>query len=388
MRSRWLRHKRHVEDSSLAISQGHTIGFAEPARLDIGRYDVQRVRRKRLRVQRLINGQAFAICDRDDRTAVADPSDAKIAAIHRDCMRPWAPRAGSAGVGFVEPMMPKLVQKPPEGDEWTHEIKYDGYRTQIVIAGDRARAFTRRGNDWTAKYGPVIGAALRLGRDCHIEGEIIVQDATGRPDFNVLRGEIEVGSSDRLILYAFDLLSVDGRDLRSAPCEERRAALSSLLGEPMPADRIHYSQEHSGSGAEFLAAVEKLDLEGIVSKKRNSRYRSGYTGDWQKTKTFVEREYVVVGYDATPGGARSLLVATWDGGVLRYAGRAMVTIRGPKREALWECLEEHRTGRPPLPDLARKATEWFEPRVSIRVRHLRGEETLRHATLVGLAGLT
>jgi bifunctional non-homologous end joining protein LigD len=297
-----------------------------------------------------------------------------------------AARSSSAvGLGFVQPMMPTLVEKPPDDDQWFHEVKYDGYRTQVVIAGKKARAYTRRGFDWTDKYQRIVNAVRQLGRDCHLEGEMIVQDKKGRPDFNALRSDIESGAGGRLILYCFDLLSLDGRDLRSAGCEERRAALAALVGENGPTSPIQFSEEHSGSGAEFLAAVEKMDLEGIVSKKRGSRYRSGYTRDWLKIKTFVERDCLVLGYDGTPGGARSLLLAAEEKGKLRYVGRAMVTVRGARREVIWDQLERHRTDKPALAELKGKATEWFEPAVSVRVRHLRGEEMLRHATLLGLS---
>jgi bifunctional non-homologous end joining protein LigD len=282
-------------------------------------------------------------------------------------------------------MMPTLVDKPPEGDDWIHEIKYDGYRTQVVVAGKRAAAYTRHGYDWTSKYQRIVEAARQIGRDCHLEGELIVQDTAGRPDFNALRSDIESGAGGRLVLYAFDLLALDGQDLRTERCSERRATLSDLLGDSPAARPIQFSQAHEGSGAEFFSAVEKMDLEGIVSKKGGSRYRSGYTRDWLKTKAFAEREYLVLGYDAKPGGVRSLLLAEEQHNQLRYVGRAMVTIRGPKREAIWQRLERHRTLSPAISELEGKATEWFEPVVSVRVRHLRGEEMLRHATLLGLA---
>lgn len=282
--------------------------------------------------------------------------------------------------------MPTLVDKPPEGSDWIHEIKYDGYRTQIVISGKKARAYTRRGLDWTKKYSRIVDAARDLGRDCHLEGEMIVQNENGRPDFNALRSDIEGGAGRRLILYAFDLLSLDGQDLRPRHCEERRALLSDLLGSPATSFPIHFSEAHDGPGSEFFAAVEKIDLEGIVSKKRNSPYRSGYTKAWLKVKTFTESEFVVLGYDTTPRGVRSLLVARERAGQLSYAGRVMVTLRGRKREAIWAQLEEHRSDRPALPELHHgKEVEWFAPGVNVRVRHLRGEETLRHATLLGLA---
>jgi bifunctional non-homologous end joining protein LigD len=128
------------------------------------------------------------------------------------------------------------------------------------------KGLTRNGYDWTKKYQRTIEAARQLGRDCHLEGEMIVQDERGRPDFNALRSDIESGAGGRLILYCFDLLSLDGEDLRSKPCEERRARLGELIAEPAATYPVHFSQQHGGPGAEFFAAVEKMNLEGSSPK--------------------------------------------------------------------------------------------------------------------------
>jgi bifunctional non-homologous end joining protein LigD len=166
----------------------------------------------------------------------------------------------------------------------------------------------------------------------------------------------------------------------------RRCRFDERGGTAGPSSQLQFSPAHEGFGAEFFAAAEKMDLEGIVSKKRTSSYRSGYTKAWLKVKTFIESEFIVIGYDMTPGGVRTLLVARMEDGGLTYAGRVMVTAGRTARNAIWDQLEKHRTDNPPLPNFGGgKRLEWFKPTVSVRVRHLRGEETLRHATLLGLS---
>jgi DNA ligase D-like protein (predicted ligase) len=280
-------------------------------------------------------------------------------------------------------MMPTLVDKPPEGDRWFHEIKYDGYRTQIVLAGSQARAYTRRGHDWTDKYWRLVDAARELfGRDVHIDGEVIVQDSTGKPDFGNLRSSIMSGG-DHLILYVFDLLSLDGQDLRRRRCQDRRALLADLFENVEPSCPLQMSESYEGSGAEFFAAADQMGLEGIVSKLRDSTYQSGRTSDWLKTKTFAVSEFVIVGYDRSPGSAATLLVASEIAGKLRYAGRVMVTLSGKKREKLWAALEDREVEKPAIADMKKRDAVWVLPGLTAKVRHLRGEEMLRHATMVG-----
>jgi bifunctional non-homologous end joining protein LigD len=134
-------------------------------------------------------------------------------------------------LGFIPPQIPTLVSEPPAGDGWVHEIKHDGYRTVIALHEGAARAFTRNGHDWSKSYAPVCRAAEALAcRSAVIDGEMIVQDENGASDFGLLKGGI-VREPERLVLIAFDLLHLDGRDLRSAPLVERRAALRALVGD-------------------------------------------------------------------------------------------------------------------------------------------------------------
>lgn len=228
-------------------------------------------------------------------------------------------------------MLPTLVGSPPKGEAWSHEIKYDGYRTQLLVGNGSCRAFTRNGHDWTEKYLPVAKAAEALPcESAIIDGEIIVQDEQGRSDFSMLKAAIHQ-STERLVFMAFDLLHLDGKDLRRKPLKVRREALENLMGENRPESPLQFSAHVEGDGAEFLRAADSMGLEGIVSKKVTSRYISGRTKAWLKTKTFVEDEFVVIG---TSKGDRApvALLARETGSELTYVGGAMVTLAQPHRD--------------------------------------------------------
>lgn len=165
-------------------------------------------------------------------------------------------------------MMPALVDSPPEGSEWIHELKYDGYRTQLALIGDDRRAYTRRGHDWSHLYASVLEAAGGLNcRSALIDGEVIIQGARGLSDFRALRSELARKKPRGLIFMAFDLLHLDGRDLRRQPVEERRQRLRDLLGANEPGNPIQFSDHVVGGGPEFFEIAEQGGAEGIVSKK-------------------------------------------------------------------------------------------------------------------------
>jgi bifunctional non-homologous end joining protein LigD len=233
---------------------------------------------------------------------------------------------------FIEPQLPTLVADPPNGDGWIHEIKYDGYRTQIAISSAGVRAFSRNGHVWTGKYPRIVKGAGSLScRSAVIDGEAIVQDKRGVSDFKALRRAFT--SAPRLIvMFAFDLLHLDGEDLRGRTLTERRALLRELLSGRDKQFPIHFSDEFSGSGPELFAAVDRLGLEGIVSKRANSRYRSGRSDAWLKTKCFAESTFEVIGLEKTKEGAITALLADEENGFHRYAGRAFVSLGGLERD--------------------------------------------------------
>lgn len=277
------------------------------------------------------------------------------------------------GLGFVPPMLPTLVEEAPEGEAWIHEIKYDGWRTQIVIDGSSVKVFTRNGHDWTVKFAPIAEAASKLPAfTAIVDGEMIVTDAAGRPDFAALRSTIRI-APERLRFVAFDLLFWNGRDLRKRLLTERRKQLWSLV-EPAKG-RIQFSQDITGNGPDFFAQVDAMGLEGIVSKRADSIYRSGRTLDWMKIKSFAEATFDIVGVQREPGQPAMVLMA--DKG--RYMGGAFVTLPRGVRERLWARVQA-KAGPAPKGMKADKA-EWVTPGLRGRVKFLRGEEKLRHASL-------
>jgi bifunctional non-homologous end joining protein LigD len=184
---------------------------------------------------------------------------------------------------FIPPQLLRLVDRPPSGDQWIHEIKHDGYRTQITVGKGRVRAFTRNGHDWTKRYPRLVTDAAALPcRSAVVDGEAVVQDEVGWSDFGALAGAIS-SEPHRVCLFAFDLLELDGRALRRETLELRRALLRNLLAGQAANFAIHYSEEFDGDGAALFAVADQHGLEGIVSKRRESRYTSRRSDTWVKT---------------------------------------------------------------------------------------------------------
>jgi bifunctional non-homologous end joining protein LigD len=290
----------------------------------------------------------------------------------------------TARLKFVPPLLPTLAGQAPAGDDWIHELKHDGFRTMLVADGHRIRAFTRNGNDWTDLYAPLIAAAAKkLGaRSAIIDGEVIAPDARGLSDINAIKPAIN-RTPERLMFVAFDLLHLDGKDLRFVQLIERREELRRLIGRD-PKSRLLFSDHVVGNGPDFFAAVEKAGAEGIISKRATSFYGSGRRSTWLKVKAFVETAMVVVGTETGKNGIEALLAADV-GGELAYAGRALITMSGNERLKLWEALQRAHVMAPPIGGLRRsrsaKDGHWFRPEVRVAVRHLRGEALLRHATV-------
>lgn len=285
---------------------------------------------------------------------------------------------------FVPPLLPTLVDAAPEGPEWQHELKYDGYRTLVVNNAGRGSAFTRNGHDWTERYSNVVGQACRLKcRSCSLDGEMIVQDECGRSDFRALRGVIErPAERHRLAFMAFDLLDLDGYDMRAEPLSYRREKLRWLIGSHNPRSPLQYSESSTGTGAELLEAACAMGLEGIVSKKRRSTYRSGRQKSWLKVKCYDEGEYTVIGAEHEPGKPAFALLAREGDGGLEYAGSAFVTLAGATRDRFWDMVEAKRRSKPAIPMERGKARRWVDPVMRVRAQYLRGEHGhLRHASI-------
>src|ERR1700674_834672 len=182
--------------------------------------------------------------------------------------------------GFIEPCIPILAHKPPAGRQWVHEIKHDGYRLIVRRDGERVRLFTRRGYDWSERFPAISAAAAKLrAKSFTLDGEAVVCDADGVAAFDELHSRRRVGEA---ILYAFDLLDLNGEDLRPLPFSKRKARLERLLSRAGAG--LAFNEHIDADGAALFHYACKMGLEGIVSKRLHKPYRSGRSGDWIKTK--------------------------------------------------------------------------------------------------------
>jgi len=280
---------------------------------------------------------------------------------------------------FIEPQLAFPVDQPPQGKHWIHEIKHDGYRSQVVIERGQARVFSRNGHDWSDRYPGIVRAAAGLRcNSAIIDGEAVVQDENGVSNFEALGSAIR-RQPHSIILYAFDLLHLDGKDLRQETLSERRAVLKNLIGDDAHS-RIQFSDEFDGDGAALFKACAEQELEGIVSKHSLAPYRSGRSRTWLKTKCFTESTFVVVGTDRDrKTGALMALLAHSEG--LKYAGTAFITLGGDERKEFLAEVERLTTSWAALKSSRATDVKWCQPRLVVRVKHLAGSKTLRHATV-------
>ncbi len=219
------------------------------------------------------------------------------------------------------PQVAVLTKAAPAGDDWLHEIKYDGYRTLCFVDGGEARLLTRNGHDWSDRYQPIGGILSKMRfNQAIIDGEICVQDETGVTSFAALQDALATRAPERLTYFAFDLLYLNGFDLIRTPLIQRKRELKRLLKGVR--DSVQYSDHVVGDGPAFFEQAEKLSLEGIVSKRVNAPYRPGKARSWLKTKITKEENFLVVGYTESAGGLSSLLLAEKSrGGSLQCVGK-------------------------------------------------------------------
>ncbi|RUW85315.1 ATP-dependent DNA ligase [Mesorhizobium sp. M1E.F.Ca.ET.063.01.1.1] len=281
--------------------------------------------------------------------------------------------AGEVRLPFIRPMEPELVEQPPTAEGWSHEVKFDGYRTQVIKDADGIRLYTKTGIDWTGKYRPLAQEAAAIDAESFIiEGETIVTNEAGLSDFRALRSAITRRPQD-LYLVAFDLLHLNGQDLRDMALKDRREILQAFIPT---GGHIQFSEALPGTGDAVYHLACEAGLEGIVSKRLDSGYRSGATMNWRKIKCFVEKEMDIIGVKRETGKPAMVLMA--ENG--RYMGGAFVTFKADKRQALWDRVQG-KAGAPPPKGLAKEKAEWLKPGLVGRVKFLKGEDKLRHASL-------
>lgn len=226
---------------------------------------------------------------------------------------------------FVKPQLAQLVDRVPDGTQWLHEIKFDGYRTLCRINGEDVRFVTRNNHDWTSKYKQLLPAAQELGvQNAVLDGEIVCLNEQGHSDFQKLQNSLAGDSPARLYYYIFDLLFLDGEDLREFSLLERKKKLAALL-KPLKKSPFLFSEHWQAQGAEMYRESCRLKLEGVVSKDAQAPYLSGRSALWQKTKCSLRQEFVIGGYTESAAEGRpfaALLLGVFDDdGKFRYTGR-------------------------------------------------------------------
>jgi bifunctional non-homologous end joining protein LigD len=319
--------------------------------------------------------------DNPHSTAAAAPAPRAAARPARP-----APRRARAPA-FIAPQLCRASATAPAGAGWGHEVKFDGYRMQLRVAGGKASLLTRKGLDWSAKFPALSAAGARLP-DAIIDGEVAALDSAGRPDFSALQAAIAEGRTDDLVYFAFDLLFSGSEDLRERPLSERKARLKALLAAA-PAD-IRYVDHILAEGPDVLRSASAMGMEGIISKRLDAPYRSGRSDAWVKSKSRPGQEVVIGGWATTKGAFRSLIVGIYRGGRLVPVGRVGTGFGRDKVARLLPKLRALETGKSPFsgPDAPRKVAgvHWVKPELVAEVDHagFTADGTLRQAAFKDL----
>jgi bifunctional non-homologous end joining protein LigD len=292
----------------------------------------------------------------------------------------------------IEPQLATLVDEVPRGDEWVHEIKYDGYRALCEVRDGEASLITRHGKDWTDRFGPVAPGAAKLPvREAILDGEVVVLESNGTTSFQSLQNALSENRQDDLVYFAFDLLYLDGYDLRKATLADRKEALTRLLEGRGGAVRL--GDHVDADGEAFFAQACKFGLEGIICKRVDLPYHSGRNKDWLKVKCLKRQEFVIVGFTDPEGsrvGLGALLLAVNQGKDLVFAGKVGTGFNGKLLRELRKRLDKMEIDKPAFKNAPRGAearrSHWVKPELvgEVAFTEWTREGILRHPTFQGL----
>jgi bifunctional non-homologous end joining protein LigD len=289
----------------------------------------------------------------------------------------------------ILPQLATTADAPPRGDDWLHEIKFDGYRTMAHVSGDVVRLITRSGLDWTRRYGDLANAFRALPcQDAIIDGEIVALDEKGISRFAALQQALSSGARNQLVFYAFDLLYLDGWDLSAAPLEKRKNLLSQLLaGHLTGRSAIQFSDHVAGDGRALYERASELGLEGIVSKRASAHYHQGRSPSWIKAKAPKVGDFVIAGYTTSEaaGGLAALALGEWVDGELQYRGKCGSGFDADTLKQLLARLEPLRAAAVAL-EGGPKDVLWVRPVLAARIHYANrtADNSLRHAVFRGL----
>lgn len=296
---------------------------------------------------------------------------------------------------FIAPQLASRRDQAPSATEWVHEIKYDGYRIGVRIdhkgRRGKVRLLTRSGLDWSKKFAHLVAELAKLKcASAYLDGEVVALDEQNISHFASLQEALSLGKDDHLKCYFFDLLYLDGYDLRSLPLTERKRKLKQLLGgRKWP--RLFYSDDFQTDGTLFFKSACNLSLEGVVSKRKSAPYVSGRTGSWIKTKCLDQEEYIIGGYtkSKTGRGIGSILVGHYEGNALIYDGRSGTGFSQKLAEDLERRLRALAVPKAPFSEMRaidRRKAQWVRPLLVAQIKHSgrSSDGLLRAASFIAL----
>jgi bifunctional non-homologous end joining protein LigD len=294
---------------------------------------------------------------------------------------------------FVAPQLATLAAEPPKGEEWLHELKFDGYRMICHLQRGKAKFFSRNGKDWTEKF-PNLLQALKTfpATTAILDGEVMVVDTAGRSSFQRLQ-QAMAKRTTAFVFEMFDLIYLDGYSLTQTPLRERKQLLEQLLASTKTKGPLRYSDHVEGNGAQFFKQACEYGIEGVVSKLADSPYESTRTRNWIKSKCLRRQEFVIAGY--TPSkkgfpGFGSLILSVYDKGTLVYCGRVGTGFSIKQRLELQKKLDQ--ISQPSMPfavkpkDPGLRDAHWAKPRLVAEVEFSEwtADGSIRHPSFQGL----
>src|SRR3954471_3221100 len=284
--------------------------------------------------------------------------------------------------GFIQPALATLMGRVPRGDRWIHEIEFDGYRVQLHIANSEATVFTRRGHDWTHRFRKVTHDAFQVkAESAIIDGEVVAPADDGTTDFSVLQNELK-GRSTKIVMVAFDLLYLNGRDLRAVPLFQRKELLRPIIS----GTAIRFRESLDIDGQDMFKHACKTGLEGVVSKVRDGRYESGRGNEWVKVTCAQRETLAIAGYALDGTKWDGMYIGRRKGDDFLYAGKVDHGFSPEDTEELQRRLKPLvRRTQPYTKRIAHRGI-WVEPELlaEIEYRAKSAEGRVRHPFFKGL----